>query len=50
MEKQSKIIKHFMPLKILFFSCVCIKWFKSAKKDRKNVKLQLLTKADTFGK
>ena len=30
--------------KFCFFSCVCIKWFKSAKKDIKNVKLKLLTK------
>ena len=35
--------------KILFFSCVCIKWFKSAKKDTRNVKLKLLTKEDTYG-
>ena len=26
-----------------FFVCVCIKWFKSAKKDTKNVKSKLLT-------
>ena len=32
------------------FSCVCIKWFKSAKKkNTKNSKLKLLTKEDTFG-
>ena len=31
------------------FSCICIKWFKSAKKDTKNVKLKLLTREDTFG-
>ena len=31
------------------FSCVCIKWFKSGKKDTKNVKLELLVKEDNFG-
>ena len=30
-------------------NCVCIKWFKSAKKNTKHVKLKLLTKGDTFG-
>ena len=35
--------------KKIFFSCVCIKCFKSAKKDTKNMKLKLLTKEDTFG-
>ena len=32
-----------------FFSCVCIKCFKSANKNIKNMKLKLLTKKDTFG-
>ena len=45
-EKESKIIEHFLSSK-KFISCVCIKWFKSAKKDAKNVKLKLLTKEDT---
>ena len=31
-----------------FFSCVCIKWFKSAKKDIKNMKLKLLKKENYF--
>ena len=35
--------------KKFFFSCVCIKCFKSAKKNTKNVKLKLFTKEDTFG-
>ena len=35
--------------KNLFFSCVCIKCFKSTKKNTKNAKLKLLTKEDTFG-
>ena len=35
--------------KNIFFSCVCVKCFKSAKKDIKNVNLKLLTKEDTFG-
>ena len=34
--------------KFFFFSCVCIKWFKSAKKGIKNAKLKLLTKEDTL--
>ena len=43
-----KIIECFMPSNN-FFSCVCIKCFKSAKKDKKNVKLKLLTKESTLG-
>ena len=38
-----------MPSKeISFFSCVCIKCFKSAKKNMKNVGLKLLTKRRYF--
>ena len=44
-----KIIDYFMPSKKKFFSCVCIKCFKSAKKNTKNVKFKLLTNKDTFG-
>ena len=41
------IIEPFMPSKKVL--CVCIKWFKLAKKDLKNVKLKLLTREDTLG-
>ena len=34
--------------KKLFFSCVCIKSFKSTKKNTKNAKLKLLTKKRYF--
>ena len=46
-EKQLKLLSILCNQKILCFSCVCIKCFKSAKKNSKNVKL--LTKEDTFG-
>ena len=45
-EKLLNILCH---QKNLFFSCVCIKWFKSTKKNTKNAKLKLLTTEDTFG-
>ena len=43
---KSKTWEYFMPSKS---SCVCIKWFKSAKKDTKTVKLKLLTKENILG-
>ena len=39
-----KNIEYFMPSKKKIFSCICIKCFKSAKKNTKNVKLKLLIK------
>ena len=35
--------------KKLFFSCVCIKWLKSAKKNIKNVKEDIIDKGRYFG-
>ena len=43
--KQPKIIKNFT---ILFFCCASIKCNKPAKKQTKNVKLELLTMEETF--
>ena len=49
MKNGQKLLSILSYQKNLFFSCVCIKCFKSAKKDTKNMKLKSLTKEDTFG-
>ena len=41
-----KIIVFYAIKKKFFFSCVCINWFKSTKKDIKNVNLKLFTKVN----
>ena len=48
MKNSQKLLSILCHQKIIFFLCACIKCFKSAKKDTKNVKWKLLIKERYF--